>query len=199
MHCIRIDKYTDCGTMSPTMIIDTCDYNIIRNDVPVLTRTDDGEYINTNCYLSNFYIESGNIKNILSGFDYKDNILSSIKQFGHSPRYLPVLRILTNSNIQTSNFNITQDVLAVALCLDKNKDEPTWLDYFEVNRNYRRNITATQKYKTVGGGMITSLQKVYRNQGIEGRAFLDALPFYFKYGFERIDNRECYLRWLPQR
>ena len=199
MHCIRIDKYTDCGTMSPTMIIDTCDYNIIRNDVPVLTRTDDGEYINTNCYLSNFYIESGNIKNILSRFDYKDNILSSIKQFGHSPRYLPVLRILKNSNIQTSNFNITQDVLAVALCLDKNKDEPTWLDYFEVNRNYRRNITATQKYKTVGGGMLTSLQQEYINQGIGCRATYDALPFYYKYGFKRIDDRELWLQWQPQR
>ena len=87
----------------------------------------------------------------------------------------------------------------MALCLDKNKDEPTWLDYFEVNRNYRRNITATQKYKTVGGGMLTSLQQEYINQGIGCRATYDALPFYYKYGFKRIDDRELWLQWQPQR
>ena len=185
--------------MTAPMIIDTCDYNIIQNNVPVLTRTGDGEYINTNCYLSDFNIESENVKHILSDFYYKDNILRSIKQFGHSPRYLPVLRILTNSNIQTSNFNITQDVLAVALCLDKNKDEPTWLDYFEVNGNYRQNTADTQKYKTVGGSMLTSLQKEYWNQGIGGRSTYGALSFYFRYGFRRIDDRELYLCWQPQR
>ena len=185
--------------MLSTMIIDACDYDIIQNNVPVLTRTDDGRYTNTNCWLCNFDIESKNIKNVLSVFDYKSNILDSIKQFGYSPRYVPVLRILTNTSIQTPDFDIFQDLLAVALFLDKGKDKPTWLHYFEVNYNYRQNVMETPKYKTIGGSMITSLQKVYRNQGIEGRAFLDALPFYFKYGFERIDNRECYLRWLPQR
>ena len=185
--------------MLSTMIIDACDYDIIQNNVPVLTRTDDGRYTNTNCWLCNFDIESKNIKNVLSVFDYKSNILDSIKQYGYSPRYVPVLRILTNTSIQTPNFDISQDLLAVALFLDKGKDKPTWLHYFEVNYNYRQNVMETQKYKTVGGSMITSLQKVYRNQGIEGRAVLGALPFYFKYGFERIDNRECYLRWLPQR
>ena len=38
-----------------------------------------------------------------------------------------------------------------------------------------------------------------QRQGIEGRATYDALPFYCKYGFKRIDNREIYLRWQPQR
>lgn len=185
--------------MNRTMIINTRDYNIIQNDVPVLTRTDDGEYINTNCYLNNFDIESENVKNILSGFDYKDNILSTIKQFGHSPRYLPVLHILTNSDIQTPNFNITQDVLAVALFLDKSKSEPTWLDYFEVNCNYRWQVAENQKYKTVGGSMLTSLQKEYWNQGIAGRSTYGALSFYFRYGFRRIDDRELYLCWQPQR
>ena len=181
------------------MIIDTCDYNIIQNNVPVLTRTGDGIYINTNCYLSDFNIESENVKHILSDFDYKDNILRSIKQFGHSPRYLPVLYILTNSNIQTPNFNTSQDILAVALFMDKNKTEPTWLDYFEVNGNYRRNVADTKKYKTVGGSMLTSLQKEYWNQGIGGRSTYGALSFYFRYGFRRIDNRELYLCWQPQR
>ena len=49
--------------MNHTMIIDTNDYNMIQNNIPVLTRTGDGKYINTNCYLSNFYIESKNVKN----------------------------------------------------------------------------------------------------------------------------------------
>ncbi len=181
------------------MIIDIHDYNITQNDVPVLTRTNDGTYIDANCLLSDFYIESENVKEILSGFDYKDNILKSIKQFGHSPYYLPVLRILTNTNIQTPDFNITKDILAVALFLDKGKDKPAWLDYFEVNRNIRRHVAEAQKHKTVGGSMLMSLQKEYWNQGIEGRSTYDALPFYFKYNFERIDNRELYLRWQPQR
>lgn len=199
MHYIRIDKYTDCGTMSPTMIIDTRDYNIIRNDVPVLTRTDDGIYINTNCYLSDFNILSDNLENILSGFGYKTNILDSVKQFGYSPRYVPVLRILTNSNIQIPDFNTAQDLLAVALFLDKGKNEPTWLHFFEVNGNYRQNTADTQKYKTVGGSMLTSLQKEYWNQGIAGRSTYGALAFYYKYGFKRIDDRELYLCWQPQR
>ena len=195
-----IDKHTFYGTVNRTMVIDACDYNIIQNNIPVLTRTGDGKYINTNCYLSNFYIESKNVKNILSGFDYKNNILDTIKQFGHSPRYLPVLYTLTNSNIQTSNFNTTQDVLAVALCLEnKTEQKPISLLYFEVNGDYRRNVADTQKYKTVGGSMLTSLQKEYWNQGIAGRSTYDALRFYYKYNFTRMDDRELYLLWQPQR
>ena len=76
------------------MMIDTYDYNIIQNNIPVLTRTTDG-YINTNCYLSDFNIESKNFKTILSGFDYQSNIIDRAKQFGYSPRYTPVLYILT--------------------------------------------------------------------------------------------------------
>lgn len=197
---IYIDKYTFYSTVNRTMIIDTHDYNIIQNNIPVLTRTGDGKYINTNCYLSNFYIESKNVKNILSGFGYKDNILDAIKQFGHSPRYLPVLHTLTNSNIQTSNFNTTQDVLAVALCLEnKAEQKPISLLYFEVNGDYRRNVADTQKYKTVGGSMLKSLQKEYWNHGICGRSTYGALSFYYKYNFKRMDERELYLLWQPQR
>ncbi len=185
--------------MNRTMIINTRDYNIIQNNVPVLTRTDDGRYINTNCWLSDFNILSDNLENILSGFGYKTNILDSVKQFGYSPRYVPVLRILTNSNIQIPDFNTAQDLLAVALFLDKGKNEPTWLHFFEVNGNYRRNTADTQKYKTVGGSMLTSLQKEYWNQGIAGRSNYGALSFYFRYGFRRIDDRELYLCWQPQR
>ena len=181
------------------MMINTSDYNIVQNDVPVLTRTSGGVYIDTNCYLSNVCIESENLKEILSGFDYKDNILSAVKQFGHSPRFVPVLRILTNSKVQTPDCNVHLDMLAIALFLDKGKDTPTWLDYFEVNSNYRRNVAKTPKYKTVGGSMLKSLQKEYIHQGIEGRSNYVALSFYFKYGFERVDNRELYLRWQPQR
>ena len=185
--------------MTSAMIINTYDYSIIQNDVSVLTRTATGTYASANCYLGDLHVESENLKDILSGFDYKDNILRSIKQYGHSPYYSPVLRILTNTNIQTPDFNIIQDILAIALFLDKGKDKPIWLDYFEVNRNFRRNATETQKHKTVGGSMLTSLQQEYTRQGIEGRATYDALPFYCKYGFKRIDNREIYLRWQPQR
>ena len=103
------------------MIIDSYDYNIIKSDISVLTRTTDG-YINTNCCLSNLDIESEHFASILSGFDYKNNILDSVKQFGYSPKYTPVLYILTNSNIQTPDFNIFQDLLSVALFLDKGKN-----------------------------------------------------------------------------
>ena len=181
------------------MLINTRDYNIIQNDVPVLTRTDDGTYIDTNCYLSNLCIESESITDVLSCFEYKENFLTTIKQFRCSPKFVPVLRILTNSNIQTPDFYAPQDLLAVAVFLDSGKNTYTWLDYFEVNCNYRRNTAETQKYKTVGGSMLTSLQKEYWNQGIECRSSYAAKSFYFKYKFERMDNRELYLRWGPQR
>lgn len=179
-------------------MIDIYDYNIVKTDIPVLTRIND-KYINTNCYLSNFNIESENLKNILSGFDYKYNILDHIKQFGCSPRYTPVLYILTNSNIQTPDFNIFQDLLSVALFLDKGKDTYTWLDFFEVNNNFRRNVATKQKYKRVGGSMLKSLQQNYIHQGIEGRSNYGALNFYFAYGFKRTDDHELYIQWQPQR
>ena len=184
--------------MTFAMLIDTYDYNIIKNDIPVLTRTTD-KYIDTNCYLSSFNTESKNFENILSGFDYKSNILDHVKQFGHSPKYTPVLYILTNSNIQTPNFDSFQDLLSVAFFLDKGKDVCTWLDFFEVNRNFRQNIAEKQKYKTVGASMLKSLQQKYSHQGIEGRSTYNALSFYFKHGFKRIDDCELYLRWQPQR
>lgn len=180
------------------MMIDTYDYKIIKTDTPVLTRTAD-KYINTNCWLSNFHIESENFENILSGFDYKYNILDHIKQFGYSPIYKPVLYILTNSNIQTPDFNVFQDLLSVALFLDKSRNTHTWLAFFEVNRNFRRNAAEKQKYKHVGDSMLKSLQQHYIHQGIEGRSTYEAREFYFKQGFQRIDDRELYLRWQPQR
>lgn len=183
------------------MLISTNDYTITQNDVPVLTRTDDGTYINTNCLLSNFYTyaRSEKLANILTGFGYKYNILDAIKQFGYSPVYRPVLRILTNYNLLTPDFNTQCDILAVALFLDKGKNNPTWGDFFEVNNNYRHNVTETQKYKRVGESALKSFQKEYMGQGIECRATFSALDFYYKYGFKRIDERECYLRWEPQR
>lgn len=183
------------------MIIPETDYKITQNDVPVLTRTDDGKYVNTNCLLSNFYIYSRSEKlaNILTGFGYKDNIVDSIKQYGYSPVYTPVLRILTNYNLLTPNFNARADILAVALFLDRGKNDPTWGHYFEVNPKYRHNVTETQKYTRVGESALKSFQQEYIHQGIECRSTFDAMHFYFKYGFERADERECYLRWAPQR
>ena len=69
------------------MLINISDYNVTQNDVPVLTRADDGTYIQTNCLLNNFNIYSGDLTNILTGFDYKNNILDLIRQYGHSPGY----------------------------------------------------------------------------------------------------------------
>lgn len=185
------------------MIIPTTDYIITQNDVPVLTRTDDGTYINTNCWLSDFNTESENFTNILNGFGFKNNILDAVRQFGHSPRYTPVLRILTNSNIQTPVFDVSKDMLALALFLDKGKNTPTWLDFFEVNNNYSSKYRSTycenQKYKRVGESTLKAFQKEYIHQGIEGRSNYYALGFYMKYGFKRVDDRECYLRWEPQR
>jgi hypothetical protein len=179
------------------MIIPETDYNITQNDVPVLTVTGDGTYIYTNCWLNDFNIESEHLENILSDFRFKDNILTSIIQYGHSPVYKPVLRVLTNSNIQISDFDISKDVLAVALFRDKGKDNYTWLDFFEVNGVYRKHTD--KKYKRVGESALKSFQKQYLHQGIECRSNFDALGFYFKYGFKRIDERECHLSWGPQR
>ena len=202
MHPYTFQTLTNGHTMipyTPTMIIPVTDYNIIRNDVPVLTRTDDGAYISTNCLLNDFNIESKNLENILSGFDYKNNILDAIKQYGHSPKYTPVLHMLTNSNIQTPDFDISQDILAIALFLAQNKNTPIWLHFFEVNRNYRQYTTVNQTYKRTGESALKSLQQEYIHQGIEGRSTYSALSFYLKYGFKRIDDRECYLHWGPQR
>jgi len=179
------------------MIISETDYNITRKDVPVLTRSADGTYFYTNCWLNEFNIESENLKEVLSGFDYRGNILDSIKQYGHSPVYVPVLRVLTNPNIQSSDFNISADVLAVALFLDKGRNSLAWLDFFEVNSKYRKRTD--KKYKRVGESALKAFQKEYIHQGIEGRATFIALDFYLKYGFERMNAFDCYLRWKPQR
>ena len=179
------------------MIIPETDYNITRKDVPVLTRAVKGTYLYTNCWLNDFNIESEYLENILSNFRFKPNILTSIKQYGHSPVYVPVLRVLTNSNIKSSGFNVSKDVLAVALFLDKGKNMNTWLDFFEVNSKYRQNTD--NKYKRVGESALNAFQKEYVRHGIECRSTFFALDFYLKYGFERMNTFDCCLRWKPQR
>ncbi len=184
------------------MIIPATDYKIIRNDVPVLARTDGGVYIPTNCWLNDFNIESENLKNILFGFSYKNNILDLIKQFGHSPKYVPVLYILTNSNIQTPDFDTPHDMLAIALFLAEGENTSVCLRCFEVNCNYKSNnqhYTENQKYKRVGESMLKALQNQYIHQGIEGNSNHAALYFYLKYGFTTIDKCSHDLRWGPQR
>lgn len=180
------------------MIVPVTDYKIIQNDVPVLTRNDDGTYISTNCWLSDFNIESENLKSILSGFGFKNNILDTIKQFGHSPKYTPVLRILTNSNVQTPHFQEYQDVLSVALFLDEGNNKPMWLDFFETNNEYRQ-YSGKIKYKRIGESTLKSLQQEYLHRGITGRSNLYALEFYLKYGFKRLAEHELLLYWGPQR
>ena len=185
-----------------TMIIPSTDYNITQNNIPVLTRTPAGTYINTHCWLSVFNIQSEHLKTILSGFGFKDNILDAVRQFGRSPMYIPILRILTNSDIQTPNFDAQRDTLAVALFRDSRRDAPTWLDFFEVNYNYKLKsgqYSENQTYKRVGESALKACQQEYISQGIDGRSTFDAMEFYMKYGFKRIDERECYLRWEPQR
>ncbi len=49
------------------------------------------------------------------------------------------------------------------------------------------------------GSMLKSLQQKYINQGICGRATYNALGFYYRYNFKRMDERELYLLWQPQR
>ena len=185
-----------------TMIIPSTDYNITQNNIPVLTRTPAGTYINTHCWLSVFNIQSEHLKTILSGFDFKNNILDTVRQFGRSPMYIPTLRILTNSDIQTPNFDAQRDTLAVALFLDSRRGASTWLDFFEVNYNYKLKsgqYSENQTYKRVGESALKACQQEYMSQGIDCRSTFDAMNFYMKYGFKRIDERECYLRWGPQR
>ena len=95
---------------------------------------------------------------ILFEFEYKNNILDTIKQYGHSPKYTPVLHVLTNSNIQTLDFNASQDILAIAMFLCHSKNKPVWLHFFEVNGKYRKNTTVNQKYKRTGESTLKSLQ-----------------------------------------
>ena len=46
------------------MQINQKDYKILRQDVPVLTKQNNGLYVNTNCYLSDFNISSNSIEQI---------------------------------------------------------------------------------------------------------------------------------------
>ena len=82
--------------------------------------------------------------------------------------------------------------------MDWDKNKPVWLDFFEVNRNYRHNIAKTQKYVKVGESAIKSFQKEYRHQGIECRSSFGAQGFYQKYGFLEMDKM-CHMRWSPQK
>lgn len=184
------------------MIIPAKDYNIIDQDVPVLTHMGDGVYSYTNCWFVDFNINSEVIPNILSAFDYKNDIMQEIHYYNHSRGTNTVLLGLTNSNLAKQGFDAADDVLSVALFLERINQNPVWGDFFEVNEKYRsgcEDCSSNRKYKRVGESALKCFQQKYINRGIAGRAHIHVQPFYFKYGFKRYDSRECYLIWERQR
>jgi len=178
------------------MLINSDNYKIINDKVPILTKLSDGKYDYTDCLFMNFKIKTDLINMICSPFGFKNDIIRRLKI---CYEYKPVFFALTNQNIKFSDFNVNEDVLSIALVLDKGPFKPAWGDYIETNNKYRALCNDNRKYKGVGTQTFKEITKIYAKQGIEGRAPMGVHDFYYKNGCKRIDGTENFFYFGPQR
>ena len=172
------------------------DYKIIRDDIPVPTLQDDGNYAPTNCLLVNFNIRSAVITEILKPFEFTGQFLRVIDRFDN-----PVLHALTNANITTDNFNPSEDILSLAIHDLCGANNPADCILFETNYNYRSdgygNYDLGAKYTHCGEPLLRAFQTLYANRGIRCRAPVGADTFYTKHGFTQMPGTESHFQWGP--
>lgn len=170
------------------------DYIIINSDTPVLTRQANGQFELKNCYFLEFFIESTNtakIETVCQPFDFGIAVKYAISKYGYITNDTQRLFLLAGPDIINKDFTDSNEHLALALCQDGPKS--TVIQYFEVNRNFRHSYEPNQKYRKVGTSALNALKEVYQTRELCGRSALEAIPFWLKNGFTRIDNREQYL------
>lgn len=116
------------------MIITDNDYNILCDDIPVLTRQENGQFEFMDCYFLEFVIKTDTetmdkIKIFCTPFDFNTavkNKLSTVQD-----NNIQRLFLLAGPNIIKNRFQEPDDFLALAMCEDGPKS--TTIQYFEVN------------------------------------------------------------------
>lgn len=172
------------------------DYYILDSKVPVLTLQTNGQFEHKNSYFLEFVVQDDNktlekIKTVCAPFDYSTAVAQAISK--HNLFHLQRLFLLTGPDAIKNSFKESDDFLAMAFCADG--EHATTIQYFEVNYLFRRSYEPNQKYRRVGTSAINALKQVYQDRELGGRSALDALNFWFKNDFTRMDDRELYLHW----
>lgn len=180
------------------MFIINQDYNIISNDVPVLTRQENGRFEFTDCYFIELAIRPDDktiekIMTMCEPFDYSTAIKHLISKYIFVPGNIQRLFMLLGHGAIKNDFKHTDDFLAIASCADAHKK--TTIQYFEVNYNFRHSYDPNQKYNRVGTSALDALKEVYKDHELCGRSALEALGFWLKNGFTRMDDRDLYVHW----
>ena len=182
--------------MENSIFISYTDYNILDARIPVLARQENGKFKFTDCYFIEFFIKPGDetsrkINMICKPFIYKTAIKYIISKHDFLSDNALRLFLLVEPNAIKNNFHETDDLLAIALCLDGSQN--TFIQYFEVNYKFRHSYEPNQKYRRVGTSAANALKKFYHASELCGESALDAIKFWLKNGFTRPDNHDLHL------
>ena len=174
------------------------DYVVVNAHIPVLTLQDNGEYVAKDCYFLEFIVNQNyetnqNIKAICEPFEFIDFVQYTLLKLKYFPNASPRLFILGAPESIRHNFFVMDELLAMTLCADH--EQRTSIQCFEVNYKFRHNYNPNQKYKNVGTSMLSALKQNYQNRELYGRSVLDAVNFWLKNDFTRLDDREQHLHW----
>ena len=174
------------------------DYSIINANAPVLTLQPNGQFEFKDCYFMEFVTRADEetmkkIGIICEPFSFNSAIQYVISKNSFSPYKTERLFLLAGPDTMKNNFKDTNDFLAIALCTGDL--QRTTILYFEVNYMFRHSFEPNQKYRRVGASAANELKKVYSGGELGGRSALEALGFWFKNDFTRMDEREQWVHW----
>ena len=174
------------------------DYSIINAKAPVLMHQPNGQFEFTDCWFME--ITTGTdaetmkkIGTVCQPFSFNSAIKHVIAKGGLSFNSIERLFLLAGPDTIKNNFKVPEDFLAIALCSETPKS--TTILYFEVNYIFKHSFEPDQKYRRVGTSALDELKEIYKTSELCGRSALDALKFWFKNGFSRIDEREQWVHW----
>ncbi len=165
--------------------------------MPVLTHQDNGQFEFVDCYFMEFFVTADTDAmekiNVLSvSFDFGTGVKYAISKQCVSGNVLRLF-LLAGPDIVKNNFTQPDDFLALALCEQGQKR--TVIKYFEVNRKFRHSYEPDQKYRRVGTSTLNALKKIYEHHELCGKSAMEALRFWIKNGFTRINEQELDVYW----
>ena len=174
------------------------DYIIKNADTPVLTRQGDGHFEPTNCYFLEFIVRTDDktmdkIKALCKPFGFDTGVRYAIAKHGALPDNAQRIFLLGTPDIIKTEFKNPDDFLALALCDDG--PESTEIQYFEVNYKFRHSYDPTKPYMRVGTSAVKALQKNYKTRELCGDSAMEALKFWVKNNFIRVNGQDFRIRW----
>ena len=174
------------------------DYIIKNTDIPVLTRQADGHFEPTNCYFLEFMVRPDDkamdkIKALCKPFGFDTGVRYAISKHGSLPDNVQRIFLLGGPEIIKTEFTNPNDFLAITLCDDG--PENTEIQYFEVNYIFRHSYDPNKQYRRVGTSALKALQKNYQTRELWGESAMEALNFWLKNDFTRINNQDFRIRW----